>query len=205
MTEREAFGPSLRSERERRGITLEAIARSTKINKSLLAALERNDLSRWPKGIFGRSFVRAYASFVGLPTEPTVARFVRLFPEGGPLDQVRFLAEDGGLRLTLEPEPSWTQSDSGRHWLAAVVDSVAILIVATAITLGTRADPWKVAAAVALGYYALTTALLGCSAASWWLGRGWSSDLLSRRTFSLHPSASADDFLSAPQSPIGTT
>src|SRR4029453_17016294 len=136
MTEREAFGPSLRSERERRGITLEAIARSTKINKSLLAALERNDLSRWPKGIFGRSFVRAYASLVGLPTEPTGARFVRLFPEGGPLDQVRFLAEEGGLRLTLEPEPSWTQSDSGRHWLAAGGESVALPPLAPAPTLG---------------------------------------------------------------------
>src|SRR5262245_39717622 len=205
MTEREAFGPSLRSERERRGITLEAIARSTKISTSLLAALERNDLSRWPKGIFGRSFVRGYASFVGLPVEPTVASFVRLFPEGNPLEQVRFLAEEGGLRLTLEPDEGWGQSDSLRRWLAAVVDSVAILIIATAVTLGTHADPWKVSAAVALGYYALTTALFGCSAASWCLGRVPSSDLLARQTFSLRPPAAADDFLRAPHSPIGTT
>ena len=73
MSERNAFGPSLKAERDRRGITLQAIADSTKISISLLAALERNDMSRWPNGIFRRAFVREYVAALGLPPEPVVA------------------------------------------------------------------------------------------------------------------------------------
>ena len=40
--------------RERRGITLEAIAETTKIALPLLESLERSDVSHWPKGIFRR-------------------------------------------------------------------------------------------------------------------------------------------------------
>jgi cytoskeletal protein RodZ len=43
-----AFGRRLRDERERQGVTLEAIASTTKINASFLAALERGDVSAWP-------------------------------------------------------------------------------------------------------------------------------------------------------------
>jgi hypothetical protein len=53
------FGRRLRMERERRRITLASIAENTKIGLSLLKGLERDDLSRWPSGIFRRSFVHA--------------------------------------------------------------------------------------------------------------------------------------------------
>src|SRR5919201_1001717 len=89
MTEREAFGPTLRRERERRGISLEAIAHSTKISAGVLEALERNDLSRWPTGIFRRSFMRHYAAAIGLAHEEVLSDFLRLFPESQqPGDQV---------------------------------------------------------------------------------------------------------------------
>ena len=55
------FGSRLRAARERRGITLRQIASSTKISVGVLEALERNDISRLPGGIFGRAFVRSYA------------------------------------------------------------------------------------------------------------------------------------------------
>ena len=112
MSERNAFGPSLKAERDRRGITLQAIADSTKISISLLAALERNDMSRWPNGIFRRAFVREYVAALGLPPEPLVAEFVRLFPEspcsGGPENPCPGAPEVAELRLTLEAEPSTT-------------------------------------------------------------------------------------------------
>ncbi len=80
MTERDEFGPSLRRERERRGITLQQIAAQTKIAVSVFEALERNDFSRWPGGLFRRSFVRSYAQAVGLDSERVVRDFLRLFP-----------------------------------------------------------------------------------------------------------------------------
>jgi transcriptional regulator with XRE-family HTH domain len=80
MTGRDEFGPSLRRERECRGITLEQVAAKTKIAASLFAAMERNDFSRWPHGIFRRSFLRAYAEVVGLDADELVRRFLQLFP-----------------------------------------------------------------------------------------------------------------------------
>src|SRR6266545_3089497 len=74
------FGSKLREARERRGITLRQIANTTKIAASVLDALERNDISRLPGGIFGRAFVRAYAIEVGLDPEATIQDFIAQFP-----------------------------------------------------------------------------------------------------------------------------
>jgi cytoskeletal protein RodZ len=76
-----AFGPRLRHERERRQITLQAIADDTKISRSLLEALERDDVSRWPSGIFRRAFVRSYAEAIGLNADEIVREFAERFPD----------------------------------------------------------------------------------------------------------------------------
>ena len=55
-----SIGSRLRAERESRGIALADVADATKIAPSLLEALERDDLARWPKGMYRRSFFRAY-------------------------------------------------------------------------------------------------------------------------------------------------
>jgi cytoskeleton protein RodZ len=60
------FGERLRRARESRGISLRQVANVTRITVRALEAVERNDLSRLPGGIFTRSFVRAYAAEVGL-------------------------------------------------------------------------------------------------------------------------------------------
>lgn len=75
------FGASLREERERRGVSLREIATTTKISVSSLEALERNQVSRLPGGVFTRAFVRSYAAQVGLDPDRTVQDFLDSFPE----------------------------------------------------------------------------------------------------------------------------
>jgi cytoskeleton protein RodZ len=70
------FGERLRQARERRGISLRQIAASTKIPITALEALERNDVSKLPGGIFSRAFVRSYAVEVGLDPDETVREFL---------------------------------------------------------------------------------------------------------------------------------
>jgi transcriptional regulator with XRE-family HTH domain len=82
MSDRDTFGPRLRSERERRGISLETISVVTNVSAELWEGLERNDFSRWPSGIFARAFIRDYARAVGLDPDEVVADFCRLFPIG---------------------------------------------------------------------------------------------------------------------------
>jgi transcriptional regulator with XRE-family HTH domain len=74
------FGSKLREARERKGISVREIANATKISARALEALERNDISHLPGGIFSRSFVRAYAVQAGLDPDETVNDFVRQFP-----------------------------------------------------------------------------------------------------------------------------
>jgi cytoskeleton protein RodZ len=75
------FGGKLREARERRGVTLRQIAGATKISVRVLEALERNDISLLPGGIFSRAFVRSYAIEVGLDPEATIQDFIAAFPD----------------------------------------------------------------------------------------------------------------------------
>jgi cytoskeleton protein RodZ len=93
------FGTRLREARERRGITLRQIADHTKISMSALEALERNDASRLPGGIFARSFVRSYAAEVGLDPDATVDDFLDRFS-----DDARFAVISG--TVPAEPSPA---------------------------------------------------------------------------------------------------
>ena len=171
MSERNAFGPSLKAERDRRGITLQAIADSTKISISLLAALERNDMSRWPNGIFRRAFVREYVAALGLPPEPVVAEFVRLFPESpcagapeSPYSAIQALCpgtpEVTELRLTLEAEPTVPRKVLQSRALVASVEVVGIAVIGLLLTWVLGAETWKVLATLALTYYPLASVFL---------------------------------------------
>ncbi len=82
MTPQETFVTRLRRHRQRNGITLDEIAATTRVKRDLLEALESNDLSEWPRGLYARAWIRAYASAVGLDPIDTVDEFCRLFPNG---------------------------------------------------------------------------------------------------------------------------
>ncbi|HYN05781.1 MAG TPA: RodZ domain-containing protein [Vicinamibacterales bacterium] len=72
----DALGTKLKRAREASGLALRDIAVATKISVSALEALERNDFSRLPGGIFSRAFVRSYATAVGLDPEAAVEEFL---------------------------------------------------------------------------------------------------------------------------------
>jgi len=82
MSGREAFGPNLRRARIQRGVSLQQIAAETNVSEVLWAAMERNDFSRWPNGIFARAFIRDYAKMIGADPDATVNEFCRWFPHG---------------------------------------------------------------------------------------------------------------------------
>jgi cytoskeleton protein RodZ len=96
-------GARLKEARLARGTTLQQIAGATKISVPALEAIEREDISRLPGGIFLRSFVRAYATEVGLDANEVVRDFVRLCPEESSLSDVVAVAaaaEATGRRAT---------------------------------------------------------------------------------------------------------
>jgi transcriptional regulator with XRE-family HTH domain len=215
---RSAFCARLKSERERRGTSLRSIAESTKVKASLLEALERGDVSRWPKGIYRRSFFRDYVASFGLPSERYAAEFLELFPDGEELPPVSRpqtaaaglalpsagpalpSAAMSPLRLTLAQESGgWPLGVAAGvvrrrrllQALAAVADVTLVLALAFAISTTGAASLELAAAAVACVYYSLGTALVGRSLGSWIMAprrRGASSP---RRTESRPPATAA--------------
>jgi transcriptional regulator with XRE-family HTH domain len=77
----ESFGARLRRQREQQNVPLGTIAEQTKIKVSLLEALERDDLSRWPSGIFRRAYLRAYAHAIGLSPDEVLREFLARYPD----------------------------------------------------------------------------------------------------------------------------
>lgn len=82
MSHKESFGLRLRAARERQGISLESIAQRTKVSVSVWQGMERNDFTKWPTGLFARSYVRDYCTIVGLNPDEIVDEFCRYFPNG---------------------------------------------------------------------------------------------------------------------------
>lgn len=81
METSDSVGDRLRRHREQQQIALADIAERTKIKLSLLEALERDDLSSWPRGIFRRSYVKAYAQAIGLDPDTVVREILARHPE----------------------------------------------------------------------------------------------------------------------------
>ena len=83
-----SFGEYLRCEREARGITLEDISASSRIPVHVLEAIEGDEFDRLPGGLFNVSFVRQYASAVGLNQGEVVDAFAKACAtSGGDPDQ----------------------------------------------------------------------------------------------------------------------
>ena len=70
-----SFGENLRREREMRGVTLQEISAATKISVRFLKSIENEEFSKLPGGLFSRSFVRAYARYLGLDEDPLLEEY----------------------------------------------------------------------------------------------------------------------------------
>jgi transcriptional regulator with XRE-family HTH domain len=153
----------LKAARERGGVGLDDIARATKVSPSMLAALERGDVSKWPKGIFRRAFFRDYIAAIGLPAEPHVREFLELFPDGEDHPVATSVAAPPAdpttpLRLTLAPRSHWTATR--RHVRDAIGDLPAVLLLAGAVAWWMDAGAWAGAGTVGLCYFPRLTAAI---------------------------------------------
>lgn len=78
------MGSRLRTAREALGLSVALIAQKTRVQPRIIAAIEHNDRSSIPPRPFGRAFVRAYATEVGLDPEVTVREYFGQFAPAAP-------------------------------------------------------------------------------------------------------------------------
>ncbi len=193
--EKATFGPVLRAARERKGVTLKQLASETKLSVELWTALEENNLSRWPRQVFARSYVRDYAERVGLDADEVVNEFCRLFPEWGDRRAERLMRGHADIvshELDWEdlPAPERRRASDraaaeapgifGRHRtrIIAMFFDLKICVGAGSIgaLLGFRF--WPSLSVAALAYMTLSTAIAGRSlglVVSEWLIRAFKS------------------------------
>jgi cytoskeleton protein RodZ len=77
------FGEQLRLAREARGITLREISEQTRISTRYLEAIESDDYKRLPGGIFNKSFIKAYAKYIGFDEKEALEAYARTAREQG--------------------------------------------------------------------------------------------------------------------------
>jgi transcriptional regulator with XRE-family HTH domain len=164
-----SFGARLRHERERRGIALASIANRTKIAPALLAALECGDVTRWPGGLYRRSFIRAYAEAVGLDPAEVAREFLECFPDpaaaptpivGAPdpsSGATSPVATAATVRLRIDQPPPFSRGgrllfDVRQRMSAAAVDLGTLLIIASALSAA-LGDFWMPFAIAMVCYY----------------------------------------------------
>lgn len=111
------FGENLRREREMRGVTLEEISDATKISVRALRAMETDEFEKLPGGIFTRSFIRAYAKYLGLDEEKIMAEFQLVAPASAQQTDL------GRMSQQRTPPPE----EKSRAGLAALLVAVLLL------------------------------------------------------------------------------
>lgn len=83
-----SLGAQLRSARETHKVTLRQISEQTRIQMRYLEAIESDDFSQLPGGIFNRSFIKAYARQVGFNEDEALEAYNRTAREqGAPSDE----------------------------------------------------------------------------------------------------------------------
>jgi cytoskeletal protein RodZ len=121
------IGEQLRLAREGRGIPLREISDQTRISMHYLEAIESNDYRRLPGGIFNRSFVKAYARYVGYDEKEALEGYTRYMRDSG----------DTGEEVATTPYHSkvYTDAPATRSPLLTVVLAIVILAILTALAL----------------------------------------------------------------------
>ncbi|MFN2493321.1 MAG: helix-turn-helix domain-containing protein [Pyrinomonadaceae bacterium] len=120
------IGEQLRLAREARGIALREISDQTRISVHYLEAIETNDYKRLPGGIFNRSFVRAYARYVGYDEKQAVDGYTRHMRDQGDPDEIS---------STPYHSKVYTDAPATRSPILTVVLAIIILAILTVVAL----------------------------------------------------------------------
>jgi len=113
------FGERLKRERELREVSLEEITTATRIGPHFLEALENEEWSKLPGGVFNRGFVRSIARYLGLDEEAFLAEYDVAYGEQVPPRQ----------------EPPATRIPAPPRWVPVAL-GVALVVLLVALVIG---------------------------------------------------------------------
>lgn len=121
-----SLSEKLRRERELRGISLKQISEETKIGVRFLEALEENRIDLIPGEFYRRSYLRAYARYLGLDEERALNAY----------DYAHQTTSDNGDGQTHD-----TPAESSAPWLKWVLGAGVLLALPAAMLLKPEPQP----------------------------------------------------------------
>jgi cytoskeletal protein RodZ len=113
------FGERLKRERELREVTMEEITAATRIGSRFLEALENEEWSKLPGGVFNRGFVRSIARYLGLDEEALLGEYDLAY---------------GTMVAPVPPPPERRKSAS--KWIPFLVFLGLLVVVCCAVAAG---------------------------------------------------------------------
>ncbi len=123
------LGQELKREREARGISLQDIARITKINLTYLTALEEDRLDILPGSFFIKGTIRAYAKCIGLDENQAINLYLQAGQQPSPVART--------------PKKKRTTDITPARWKKLLLIVLLPLLVAAVLVL---TKPWDQAA-----------------------------------------------------------
>lgn len=126
-----SIGQTLAAAREKAGLTVEQVAAATRIRRTLVMDIERDDFASSGGDFYARGHVRTIAQKVGIDPAPLLAEFDAARPEAAP------------PRATdvFESETAARPERRGPNWSAAMAVAVAVVLVYGVVQVVTRDRP----------------------------------------------------------------
>jgi cytoskeletal protein RodZ len=126
-----SIGQTLASAREKAGLTVEQVAAATRIRRTLVMDIERDDFASSGGDFYARGHIRTIAQKVGIDPAPLLAEFDAARPEAAP------------PRATdvFESETAARPERRGPNWSAAMALAVAVVLVYGVVQVVTRDSP----------------------------------------------------------------
>jgi cytoskeleton protein RodZ len=139
-----SIGDTLRRERQRRNLDLPKIAGELKISTRFLEAMEQDEFAKLPGGVFTRSFVRQYASFLGLDAEELVQEMEHAADPEPPVSGIPDKSRPAVPGIDLEMgDENWQSVRERRTPLPSWVRAGVLLVVLTVVCSGVYYWWWQ--------------------------------------------------------------
>ena len=151
-----SIGQTLAAAREKAGLTVEQVAAATRIRRTLVMDIERDDFTSSGGDFYARGHVRTIAQKVGIDPAPLLAEFDAARPEAAP------------PRATdvFESETAARPERRGPNWSAAMAVAVAVVLVYGVVQVVTRDTPTSTEGVSGQGSDATTTSAPATSSPS---------------------------------------
>lgn len=123
------IGARLKEARESKGLSLEEIQQTTKIQKRYLNAIENNDFKTLPGKFYTRAFIREYASAVGLNPEEVMEEHKNELPSYEDEEIIKYSRAQRAKQQSTKTKTS----GKGSSLFPRILTAIAVIAVAVVI------------------------------------------------------------------------